>query len=93
MKVIRYIWQKNFPGRLHYSKSDDKNRRIGDIILVPNGTKAMVDPGRNPPVGKHGYNPYKVPEMKATYFCLGSCIQAAPTNKTFCKCKYLPCYR
>ena len=28
----------------------------------------MVDPGRNPPVGKHGYNPYKVPEMKATYF-------------------------
>lgn len=31
----------------------------------------MVDPGRNPPVGKHGYNPYKVPEMKATYFAWG----------------------
>ena len=62
---------RRFPGKLHYSSADDKKRRIGDIILVPNGTKAMVDPGKNPPIGKHGYSPYKVPEMKATYFAWG----------------------
>lgn len=81
---------KNFPGRLHYSKSDDKNRRIGDIILVPNGTKAMVDPGRNPPVGKHGYNPYKVPEMKATYFAWGPAFKQHQQIRPFVNVNIYP---
>ncbi len=74
---------KNFPKKLHYSTREDKTRRIGDIILVPDGTKFFVNGKRKPAIGQHGYNPYKVPQMKATYMAWGPAFAAPQVISPF----------
>lgn len=60
-----------FPKRLQYSTKDDRFGRIGEILLVPNAPKIFLRPDENTKSGKHGYNPYQVPEMKATFYAWG----------------------
>lgn len=62
---------KKFPKRLHYSTKDDRYNRIGDILLVPNATKIFLEKGKKSSPGKHGYDPYLVPEMKAVFYAWG----------------------
>lgn len=62
---------ENFPEELHYSTREDSTRRIGDIMLVPRWNKIFVKEGRSTSYGKHGFNPYKVPEMKAVFIAWG----------------------
>jgi predicted AlkP superfamily pyrophosphatase or phosphodiesterase len=59
------------PKKLHYSSREDYSRRIGDIILVPKGSKGLIDDGRKISPGKHGFDPHKIAEMKATFFAWG----------------------
>ncbi|WP_449400799.1 alkaline phosphatase family protein [Chryseobacterium wanjuense] len=63
---------KKFPKYLHFATKDDKYNRIGQILLVPNAPKVFLPKGKTTSVGKHGYNPRIVPEMKATFFAWGS---------------------
>ncbi|KXK37728.1 MAG: Phosphodiesterase I [Bacteroidetes bacterium OLB9] len=74
---------KDMPRRLHYSTREDKTRRIGDIILVPKGSKIMVDPIRKPSIGKHGFDWCAVPEMKATFIAWGDAFKSGKTIKSF----------
>lgn len=59
------------PAHLHYSTEDDRFNRIGDIILMPhwptgfNTGHYKIDPGA------HGYDPYKVKDMHATFLAWG----------------------
>lgn len=62
---------KKFPKYLHFATKDDKYNRIGQILLIPNAPKIFLEKGRKTSVGKHGYNPRIVPEMKATFFAWG----------------------
>ncbi|MGZ5197835.1 MAG: alkaline phosphatase family protein [Kaistella sp.] len=62
---------ENFPKKLHYSTADDRFGRIGQILLVPDAPKVFLEPGSKKTPGKHGYNPYKVPEMKSTFVASG----------------------
>ena len=62
---------KKFPKKLHYGTKDDKYNRIGQILLVPNAPKIFLEKGKKTSVGKHGYNPYKTPEMKAVFYAWG----------------------
>lgn len=71
-KDYKVYLANNFPKKLHYSTREDQTRRIGDIILVPNGAKLLVSSDRpNPPIGNHGFDYHKVPEMKATFIAWG----------------------
>lgn len=62
---------KKFPRKLHYGTKDDKYNRIGQVLLVPNAPKIFLEKGKSTSVGKHGYNPRKIPEMKAVFYAWG----------------------
>lgn len=63
---------KKFPKYLHFATKDDKYNRIGQILLVPKAPKVFLPKGKTTSVGKHGYNPRIVPEMKATFLAWGA---------------------
>lgn len=65
-----YLTDK-FPAKLHYRTSDDRFGRIGQILLVPTAPKVFLESGSKKTPGKHGYNPFKVPEMRATFAASG----------------------
>ena len=65
-----YLTEK-FPKRLHYRTADDRFNRIGQILLVPHAPKIFLEPNARKTPGKHGYNPFIVPEMKASFAASG----------------------
>ena len=67
----KVILTKRFPRKLHYGTKDDKYKRIGQILLVPNAPKIFLEKGKSTSVGKHGYNPRITPEMKAVFYAWG----------------------
>jgi len=62
---------KRLPKYLHFGTKDDQYGRIGQILLIPRAPKIFLEKGKKTSVGKHGYNPRLVPEMKATFFAWG----------------------
>ena len=66
---------KKFPRKLHFAQRDDRYGRIGQILLVPKAPKIFLEKGKYTSTGKHGYNPYKVPEMKATFVAFGDAFK------------------
>lgn len=62
---------KKLPKYLHFATKDDKYDRIGQILLMPKAPKIFLEKGKKTSVGKHGYNPRVVPEMKATFYAWG----------------------
>ena len=62
---------KRFPKKLNFSLKDDRYNLIGQIILVPKAPKIFLEKGKKTSMGKHGYSPYEVPEMKATFIAFG----------------------
>ncbi|MBP6377853.1 MAG: alkaline phosphatase family protein [Kaistella sp.] len=77
-----YLTEK-FPRKLNYRTSDDRFGRIGQILLVPNAPKVFLELGSKKTPGKHGYNPYKVPEMRATFVASGSDFKEGKTIGKF----------
>jgi hypothetical protein len=61
--------KKDMPQNLHYSEKDDVFGRIGDIILLANWPKVFSD--RKPGIGYHGFDPYAVKDMGATFMAWG----------------------
>lgn len=62
---------KKLPKYLHFGTKDDRYNRIGQILLLPKAPKIFLERDKRTSVGKHGYNPRIVPEMKATFFVWG----------------------
>lgn len=62
---------KKLPKYLHFAAKDDQYNRIGQILLLPKAPKIFLEKGKKTSVGKHGYNPRIVPEMKATFYAWG----------------------
>lgn len=62
---------KKLPKYLHFATRDDNYHRIGQILLIPKAPKVFLEKGQKTSVGKHGYDPKLVPEMKATFFAWG----------------------
>lgn len=63
---------KKLPKYLHFATKDDRYNRIGQILLIPKAPKIFLERDKRTSIGKHGYNPRIVPEMKATFFAWGS---------------------
>ena len=63
---------KKLPKYLHFGTKDDKYNRIGQILLIPKAPKVFLFKNQKTSIGKHGYNPKIVPEMKATFFAWGT---------------------
>ncbi|WP_234110063.1 ectonucleotide pyrophosphatase/phosphodiesterase [Chryseobacterium sp. R2A-55] len=62
---------EKFPRKLKYAQRDDRYKRIGQILLVPHAPKIFLEKGKKTSEGKHGYNPFITPEMKATFIAFG----------------------
>jgi predicted AlkP superfamily pyrophosphatase or phosphodiesterase len=58
------------PARWHYSATDDRFGRIGDIILVSHFPKVFNLRGRRIIPGMHGFD-NAIPEMGATFYAWG----------------------
>jgi predicted AlkP superfamily pyrophosphatase or phosphodiesterase len=65
--------KKDMPPRLHYGAADDKYNVIGDIILLSVWPKVFSD--QPPIIGYHGFDPYEVKEMDATFIAWGSAFK------------------
>jgi predicted AlkP superfamily pyrophosphatase or phosphodiesterase len=62
----------NMPANLHYSATDDWHNRIGDILLIPHYPKVFnLWNKKTINMGWHGYDPYKVKDMHATFLAWG----------------------
>jgi predicted AlkP superfamily pyrophosphatase or phosphodiesterase len=61
------------PAYLHFNE----NPRVGDPVIVPNGPYIFRahDNSRKPPVGEHGYDVTRMPEMKALFVVNGPDIR------------------
>ena len=76
---------KDVPPELNYNQ----NPREGDPVVVATGPfaiRASTPEGRidhAPPVGMHGFDPAKVPEMKASFFAAGPDILPGKTVAPF----------
>jgi predicted AlkP superfamily pyrophosphatase or phosphodiesterase len=76
--------QKNFttyktgelPARLHFGIEDDVMDRIGDIILVPTWPHVFNFSTRKPNPGSHGFDPYLVKDMHATFYAWGPAFKS-----------------
>ena len=70
-KGYQVYLRENMPAKLHYGIEDDVMDRIGDIILVPDSPKVFSFSSRKPNPGSHGYDPYLVKDMHATFYAWG----------------------
>jgi alkaline phosphatase D len=77
---------KNVPDDLHYNQ----NPREGDPVVIATGPFAIrahaPDPGKTdhpPTIGMHGFDPHKLPEMKASFFAAGPDIVEGKTVAPF----------
>lgn len=63
----------DMPAELHYGAADDRYRRVGDIILIADWPRTF-----NPKAGAgtHGYDPYKVRDMSASFFAWGPAFKS-----------------
>ncbi len=61
----------NMPAHLHYGDKDDVMNRIGDILLIPTWPRSFTFSTRKPNPGAHGYDPYLVKDMYATFYAWG----------------------
>ncbi|HEK20642.1 MULTISPECIES: ectonucleotide pyrophosphatase/phosphodiesterase [unclassified Mucilaginibacter] len=63
----------NMPARLHYGEADDWHNHIGDIVLIPRYPKVfnLWHTKRKLHPGWHGYDPYAVKDMHATFYAWG----------------------
>jgi len=73
----------NFPKKLNYSSKNDKYNRIGDILLVPNSPYIFLEHWKKTTTGKHGYNVYKEPDMKAIFYAEGANFKSNIEIKEF----------
>jgi predicted AlkP superfamily pyrophosphatase or phosphodiesterase len=78
--------RKDVPGGLNYRE----NPREGDPVVIPTGPYAIRahgppadKPDRAPTAGGHGFDPYKMPDMKASFFAAGPDIVHGRTVRTF----------
>ncbi len=78
--------RKNVPASLNYSQ----NPREGDPVVIATGPYAIRAhaptngmPDRAPVVGMHGFDPHRMPEMKASFFAAGPDIVAGRTVLPF----------
>lgn len=59
------------PARWRFGKEDDCFNRVGDLVVVPEWPYAFSSRGRPLSPGAHGYDPYRVKEMRTIFIGWG----------------------
>jgi len=67
------VYLKNdVPAKFHFGTNDDWHNHIGDIILIPNWPKVFHLGNYKLNPGTHGFDPFAVTDMHATFYAWGS---------------------
>jgi predicted AlkP superfamily pyrophosphatase or phosphodiesterase len=82
-KDYKVFLRVNIPKRYHYSKSDDRYRRIGDIILISNYPKVFNIRNSKLDPGWHGFDPRVVKDMQATFYAWGPAFKTNTQVSSF----------
>jgi len=83
-KDYQVYLKKDMPGNLHFGPADDKFNTIGDILLIPNWPKIFqFRYNKKPNPGTHGFNPYIVKDMHATFLAWGPAFKSGLTVPSF----------
>lgn len=72
--------KKDLPKDLHFDAKEDEFDRIGDILLLAKWPKIFT---KKNPVGAHGFNPYEVKDVRATFMAWGPAFKHNVTIKPF----------
>ncbi len=72
----------DMPAQWHYSKSDDRYNRLGDIILIPHLPLVFNIAGRRVSPGKHGFDPALM-DMRATFYAWGPAFKSGKEISDF----------
>lgn len=64
---------KDIPAEFHYGGKDDRYNRVGDIVLIARYPKTF---NPKPGPGAHGYNPFRIKEMGASFFAWGPAFKS-----------------
>ncbi|MDQ8006047.1 MAG: ectonucleotide pyrophosphatase/phosphodiesterase [Pedobacter sp.] len=70
------------PKRWHYRAKNNKDGRIGDIILIPRLPKIFNLTGKPTNIGKHGFD-NDLPDMQATFYAWGPAFKEGLTVNSF----------
>ena len=81
-KEFSVYLRENIPARWHYSKSDDRFDRIGDIFVVPTYPKVLSSGNNRISPGAHGFDP-AIKEMHAVFYAWGPQIKKGMTISSF----------
>jgi len=73
--------KSNMPKNLHYSTEDDRFNRMGDLFLLPIWPKVFSN--KRPGIGHHGFDPYQVKDMEASFLAWGPAIKEKVKIPTF----------
>ncbi len=76
-----YLTNK-MPKRWHYRAKDNKDGRIGDIILIPKLPKIFNLTGKPTTIGKHGFD-NDMPDMQAVFYAWGPAFKEGLTIDSF----------
>lgn len=76
-----YLTNK-LPKRWHYRAKDNKDGRIGDIILIPKLPKIFNLTGKPTSIGKHGFD-NDMPDMQAVFYAWGPAFKQGITISSF----------
>lgn len=71
--------RQDIPEHLHFGQ----NKRVGDILLIPNPPYSFTLP--NVPIdgGTHGYDPYSVKDMHGIFYAIGPNFKKGNTLSSF----------
>lgn len=72
--------KKDLPKDLHFDANEDEFNRIGDILLLSKWPKIFT---KNNPVGAHGFDPYQVKDVRATFIAWGPAFKQHVVVKPF----------
>lgn len=72
----------NLPVCWHYTKAEDKYKRIGDVLLVPHYPLTFNFSKRKPIPGRHGYDNY-IKEMQAVFYAWGPAFKQHTVISSF----------
>ncbi|WP_243745569.1 ectonucleotide pyrophosphatase/phosphodiesterase [Segetibacter sp. 3557_3] len=73
---------ENIPSRWHYSRSNDRFNRVGDMIMIPKHPRVFRFGTNRVTPGKHGLDP-AFKDMHATFIAWGPAFKNGKTVKPF----------
>jgi len=89
-KDYQVFLRVNIPKHYHYSKSDDRYGRIGDIILISDYPKVFNIHNSKFDPGWHGFDPDVVKDMHATFYAWGPAFKTNTQIDSFPNVEIFP---